>query len=144
MFILICLICSVTASAATCADKRTTSLAEFSTELEKLAADVAPGVVQVQVSAWSPAGPDHSEIFAVLKPGRIVGSGVIVDPSGYIVTNEHVIHGARRIRVMLNAEPHPERRELVSIGKPRLLGGSVIQFISCRNFGKARLFVKPI
>jgi serine protease Do len=126
IFILICLICSVTASDATCADKRTTSLAEFSTQLEKLAADVAPGVVQVQVSAWSPADPDHSDVSAVLKPGHIVGSGVIVDPSGYIVTNEHVIHGARRIRVMLNAEPDSERRGIVPIGKRRTLDAVVV------------------
>ena len=33
------------------------------------------------------------------------GSGVIVDPKGYIVTNRHVVEKADRIRVKLESEP---------------------------------------
>ena len=52
---------------------------------------------------------------------RASGSGVIVDPDGYIVTNAHVVQGAQRLRVELPApvdgrsiladtQPHGERR----------------------------------
>ena len=49
--------------------------------------------------------------FAQLQPERqriqnSLGSGVIVDPSGLIVTNTHVIRGADEIRVVLH-----DRRE---------------------------------
>jgi serine peptidase DegS len=34
-------------------------------------------------------------------PGRVLGSAVVIDPSGYLVTNWHVIRGADQIRVQL-------------------------------------------
>ena len=81
------------------ADQKPKSLVEFSGALERLAATVAPAVVQVQVSAW--CGPESAENAGTLTSCHVVGSGVIVDPSGYIITNEHVVRNARRIRVML-------------------------------------------
>lgn len=36
---------------------------------------------------------------------RSLGSGVIVDPKGYIITNRHVVDGADRIRVKLQDDP---------------------------------------
>jgi serine protease Do len=38
-----------------------------------------------------------------MRPTRGVGSGFIVDPKGYIVTNQHVIEGATRIIVKLQS-----------------------------------------
>jgi serine protease Do len=38
------------------------------------------------------------------QPERALGSGVIVDSKGYILTNNHVVDGATRIQVRLNGE----------------------------------------
>ena len=92
------------ASAWAAADTKTSALARYSGALESLAAKVAPAVVQVQVSAWCPVAA-AGEGAAVLSACRVVGSGVIVDPSGYIITNEHVVRNARSIRVMLTPKP---------------------------------------
>src|SRR6476661_151567 len=35
------------------------------------------------------------------KQGADIGSGVIIDPRGYIVTNNHVIEGGRQLQVVL-------------------------------------------
>jgi S1-C subfamily serine protease len=53
---------------------------------EAVLAKVRPSVVQVNV---------------VLSQRTGIGSGVILDKRGYIVTNNHVISGAQRIEVML-------------------------------------------
>ncbi len=86
---------------AAAVDDKTKALVEYSGALERLAATVAPAVVQVQVSAWCASPGGTSEDGAKLTSCRVVGSGVIVDPAGYIITNEHVVRNARRIRVML-------------------------------------------
>ena len=101
------LICVATCIRA--AEDKSRSLAEFSGELERLAAAVAPAVVQVRVSAWCAPEPTTPENAAFLTPCRVVGSGVIVDPSGYIITNEHVVRNARRIRVMLTPKAAGDR-----------------------------------
>ena len=95
--ILVCL----AACAQGAADEKRSALLEFSGALEQLAVRVAPAVVQVQVSAWCPSASANGEDTAVLASCRVIGSGVIVDPSGYIITNEHVVRNARAIRVML-------------------------------------------
>ena len=42
---------------------------------------------------------------SVIARGRSLGSGVIVDADGYIITNAHVVKGAQRVRVLLTAAP---------------------------------------
>lgn len=61
----------------------------------EIAARTADSVVEIMTETVSGGG----RIGQFISQGA--GSGVIVDPSGYIITNHHVIEGATRITVRL-------------------------------------------
>ena len=105
-------------------DEKTNALAQFSGALERLAATVAPAVVQVQVSGW--CGSESANRGVVLTACKVVGSGVIVDPSGYIVTNEHVVRNARRIRVMLTPKSDHAGDGPAAVGTPQALDAVIV------------------
>ena len=61
------------------------------------------GTVQVVESRFRPRSP-FEELFGGQDERRAVeglGTGVLVDPSGVIITNEHVVRGASEIHVVL-------------------------------------------
>src|SRR6266550_1534593 len=75
------------------------------TALEELSAKASPAVVHIEVSSYGTSSDedDDDEIKnQTLAKRRGSGSGVIVDPDGYIITAFHVVKGARRIRVELD------------------------------------------
>ena len=77
------------------------TLAQFNDALENLAAKVSPAVVQILVTGYGPFHEESRSETALIVRQHAVGSGVIVDPNGYIMTNAHVVEGAQRIRVAL-------------------------------------------
>ena len=74
------------------------ALNELSDSLEQIARQVSPGVVQVLVSGFRTASPRNSSGRGVVAREEGTGSGVIVDPSGYIITNNHVVEGSTKVR----------------------------------------------
>lgn len=57
---------------------------------------------------------------------RAIGSGVIVDPDGYIMTNAHVVEGAQRVRVVLPVPPSRSPLEIIPVGKRQVLDAKVV------------------
>ena len=77
-------------------------LRQYSDSIAALVNHVSPTVVQVLVTGYGPVDSAHGNASdLVFGRQRSLASGVIVDPSGYIVTNAHVVAGARRIEVVL-------------------------------------------
>lgn len=81
------------------------SLAQLNDSLKELARKVSPAVVQIEVSGFGAAGEGDRKQTALIVRQRTVGTGVIVAPDGYIMTNAHVVTGAQRIRVVLSLAP---------------------------------------
>jgi serine protease Do len=100
-------------------------LVQLNGALETLAARVSPAVVQILVTSYGPlreSDADRSQTAFIVRQ-HAVGSGVIVDSSGYIMTNAHVVEGAQRIRVAL---PLPMEDSAVPVGKRRVVEARLV------------------
>lgn len=84
------------------ADRAGASLEQLSSSLQALARQVEPAVVQIFNSAYAVENDDNDNRNVVVYQQRSRGSGILVSSDGYIVTNAHVVQGARRLRVRLN------------------------------------------
>jgi serine protease Do len=94
------------------------ALMQINNALEGLAAKVSPAVVQILVTGYGPLHEENRSVTALIVRQHAVGSGVIVDPNGYIMTNAHVVEGAQRIRVAL---PLPsDNGRSIAAGKRRI------------------------
>ena len=76
-------------------------LARVNDLLADLAARLQPGLVHVRVQRATTPAKDDAPREEPGEPRRSTGSGFVIDPSGLIVTNAHVIEGAAAIHVRL-------------------------------------------
>ena len=101
------------------------TLVQLNNALESLAAKVSPAVVQILVTGYGTARQEDRSQTAFIVRQHAVGSGVIVDSNGYIMTNAHVIEGAQRIRVALPL-PSGDSSGLVPLGKRRIVDARLL------------------
>lgn len=82
---------------------------EMSASFESLVRRVSPAVVEVLVTGYgSEDEDDEDRAPSPFRRERSLGSGVIIDPDGYIITNYHVVKGADRVRVVLTPKADEE------------------------------------
>jgi len=100
-----------------------TTSAELSGALEATTRLVAPAVVEIFTTSYTPAEGVVPSTADLVSTQRGSGSGVIVDPDGYIVTNAHVVGGAQRLRVEL---PAPVKGRSILATRSRIVNGQIV------------------
>ena len=100
-------------------------LRALDSSLETVIAKVSPAVVQIVVNGYGPSD-DHGRDTAKIVRQRAVGTGIIVDSDGYIVTNAHVVEGAQRVRVILRSPPADTSLALQPVHADQILVAKVV------------------
>jgi serine protease Do len=84
------------------ASRKTESLRELSAAMEDLSGKVSHAIVQIFSTGYSFNESSDATNASLITRQRSSGSGVILTPDGFIVTNAHVIQSARRVQVQLS------------------------------------------
>jgi len=105
--LLVSVVAAVTAGAQKAPVPTPDSLARMNDSIDVLTRKVWPSVVQILVSSYGareePEGRGGAS-GVVFGRQRSVGSGFVIDPDGYIMTNAHVVSGAQRVQIALPAD----------------------------------------
>ncbi|MFQ5510845.1 MAG: trypsin-like peptidase domain-containing protein [Candidatus Krumholzibacteriia bacterium] len=102
------------------------ALTGLSNSFETLVERTQPAVVQVFSSGYGPTGRG-STTSDLLGKVRSSGSGVILHPDGYILTNAHVVEAARRVQVLVPQKiTGEERGRSILQPKGRRFGAQIV------------------
>ena len=77
------------------------SLLALDEDLQALAERVGPSVVTIDITGLTTVEDPNTRQTNYIAKEQALGSGIIVDPTGYILTNNHVVEHATSISVLV-------------------------------------------
>ena len=102
-------------------------LVRMNEAIDALTRKVWPSVVQILVTSYGALeDPVRGDASVVVGRQRTTGSGFVIDPDGYIMTNAHVVSGAQRVQIVLPAENVDGTLTSALSGKTYLLTARIV------------------
>ena len=100
------------------------TLTHLSDSFEALAEKVSPAVVEILVTGYTAQLETADD--NLLTRQHYSGSGVILDPEGYLVTNAHVVSGARKLQVLIPFQDNDRRKKSILKPQGKLISAKLI------------------
>ena len=101
-------------------------LQQLNSAIQQLTARISPAVVQILVTSYGALDENNRSQTALITREHVIGSGVIVDSDGYIMTNAHVVEGAQRIHVALSMPSVDFPDQILPVGKQRIVEARLV------------------
>src|SRR5580765_1728594 len=102
-------------------------LVRMNESIDALTRKVWPSVVQILVTSYGPRNEGPQGVAGtVVGMQQSTGSGFVIDPDGYILTNAHVVNAARRIQILLPADNADGTLATALSGRARLAAAQIV------------------
>jgi serine protease Do len=102
-------------------------LVRMNESVDALTRKVWPSVVLIQVTSYGAREETaRGDASVVVGRQRSTGSGFVIDPDGYIMTNAHVVNNAQRVQVVLPADNADGTLATALSGKTYLVAARIV------------------
>jgi serine protease Do len=108
-------------------ERNDNTLRKFNESVDALIKKVSPSVVQILVTGYGPIdASERSNTAVVIGRQRAIGSGFVIDPAGYIITNAHVVAGAQRVQIVVPDGPSDGSLQAILSSRSNIVPARVV------------------
>jgi serine protease Do len=103
------------------------ALRKLNESVDALIKKVSPSVVQILVTGYGPVeSSERGNTAVVIGRQRAIGSGFVVDPEGYVLTNAHVVNGAQRVQIVVPAANNDNSLQSILAARTNIVPARVV------------------